>query len=166
MSSLVNIYRGESRDAEGRSLEEILKWDDDEMEEVDNFVQWIFPLPEPSRLNPHAPLLDEKDIAKFQADPVLRGNMRKSFKRILSFLGLAMADGKVVEGPNFSLGVPEVWAAPNHNWLRIARILRSLTLLGLKTEAKAMFAWLEAIYSSRRFSITAVAFDYWQRAVR
>ena len=167
MSLLVDFYRGESRDAEGRFFEEILAWNDDEMEEVHSFVHWLFPLPEPGGFfNQNAPLLNEKDIAEFKADPVLRGNLRKSFNRILSFLGLAMADGKVVEGPTFSLRVPEVWAIPNHNWLRISRILRSLTLLGLKTEAMGMFERLDAIYSSRRFPITTETFDYWERAVR
>jgi len=59
MSLLVNFYRGESRDAEGRFLEELLAWNDDELEEVHNFVQWLFPLPEPSQFNPDAPLLSK-----------------------------------------------------------------------------------------------------------
>jgi hypothetical protein len=166
MSLLVNFYRGESRDAEGRFLEEILAWNDDDLEEVHNFVQWLFPLPEPSQFNPDAPLLINEDMAEFRADPLLRGNLRKSFERILPFLGLAIADGKVVDGPNFSLRVPEVWAIPNHNWLRISRILRSLTLLGLKTEAMALFGRLDAIYSSRKFPITAETFNYWDKAVK
>lgn len=154
--------RGFRRPIPGRDL----TWDDEELEQVHDFIQWLFPLPDPSAFNPNAPLLSEYDIARFRADPALRSNMRKSFERILSFLGLAMTeDGKVVEGPNFALRAPDVWAEPNHNWLRITRILRSLTLLGLQIEALAMFAWLEAVYSNGRFPITADTFDYWRRAV-
>lgn len=166
MSLLVHFYRGESRDGEGRFLEEILSWNDEELEEVHNFVQWLFPLPEPSRFNPDAPLLSDEDMAAFRTDALLRDNLRKSFQRILSFLGLTLADGKVVAGPNFSTRLPEVWATPNHNWLRITRILRSLTLLGLRSEAMALFEFLDTAYSSRRFPITAETFDYWEKAVR
>ena len=77
MSVLVNFYRGESRNAEGRFLEEILMWDDDEMEEVDNFVQWLLPLSGPYQISSDTPLLDEMDIAKFPADPVLRWQLAK-----------------------------------------------------------------------------------------
>jgi hypothetical protein len=57
MSLLVDLYRGRAVDTEGRSLKDVLSWPDDELEVVHDFVQWLFPLPEPSRFNPDAPLL-------------------------------------------------------------------------------------------------------------
>jgi hypothetical protein len=71
----------------------------------------------------------------------------------------------VIEGPEFSNRVAEVWAAPNHNWLRITRVLRSLCTLGLETEARQLYERLDIIYSSRRFPITADTFEYWTDAV-
>ena len=64
-----------------------------------------------------------------------------------------------------SRGLRDVWAMPNHNWLRITRILRSLTLLGMKTQADALFARLDAMYTSRKFPISADTFRYWTEAV-
>ena len=102
MSRLLDFYRGQATDAEGRLLKEIWTWDDDDLEAVHDFIQWLFPLPEPSQFNPDAPLLTEEDIDAFKNDPILRANVMKSFERILAFLGFSLAeDGKVVEGDNF-----------------------------------------------------------------
>ncbi len=166
MSRLIDFYRGQAPDTEGRRLEAIWTWDEDRLEAVHDFIQWLFPLTEASQFNPDAPLLTAEDIAAFQADPRLRENLRKSFERMLAFFGLALAEGgNVVEGPNFAARVPDVWAVPNHNWLRITRILHSLTLLGLAPLANAFFDRLEAMYSSRRFPISDETFRYWSEAV-
>jgi hypothetical protein len=166
MSRLFDFYRGEATDCEGRSLKEILAWDDDDLEAVHDFIQWIFPMPEPSQFNSDAPLLTEADIAAFKSDTVLQRNLLKSFDRILRFLGLTKtSNGKVVEGNNFSARIPDVWAMPNHNWLRISRILRSLTLLGMESQAVALYERLADYFTSRRFPIPANTFRYWTEAV-
>lgn len=166
-SRLIDFYHGEGTDAEGRRLDEILAWDDDALEEVHDFIQWLFPLPEPSRFNPDAPLLGAEDVAAFRQDPALRANLRRSFERILPFLGLTeTAEGEVVKGPNFAARAPEVWARPNHNWLRITRILRSLRLLGLEAESRALYRRLEDFHTRREFPIGADTFRYWAGAVR
>ncbi|HEX5269118.1 MAG TPA: opioid growth factor receptor-related protein [Gemmataceae bacterium] len=166
MSQLVEFYRGTGTDCEGRRLDEILKWGDGRLEAVHDFIQWLFPLPEPSRFNPDAPLLTEEDVAAFRRDPALRANLRRSFECILTFLGLAeTAGGEVVEGPTFSSRAGDVWDYPNHNWLRITRILRSLSLLGLGDEARALYRRLEDFHARRRFPIGDDTFQYWSDAV-
>jgi hypothetical protein len=166
VSRLTDFYRCETTDIEGRRIEEIWGWSDDELEVVHDFAQWLFPLPEPSVYNPDAPLLTDDDIATFRHDPVLQANVRKSLDRILTFLGLAMTGSRVVEGPNFAERARDVWQEPNHNWLRVTRILRSLMLLGLENDALALFEWLDATYGSRRFPITAETFRYWAGVVK
>jgi hypothetical protein len=167
MSRLVEFYRGQAPDSEGRKLETVWEWDDDSLEEVHDFIQWLFPLPEPSNFNPDAPLLSEQDIREFRGDPALQARLRRSFERLMRFLGLAVTkEGKVVEGGNFAARAPEVWGSPNHNWLRITRILRSLTLLGLEAEARAFFDRLDAMYRGKKFPIPADTFGYWSRAVQ
>jgi hypothetical protein len=83
MSRLLDFYRGLETDTQGRLLEDILAWPDDDLEAVHDFIQWLFPLPEPSQFNPDAPLLTEIDIAAFKSDPLLQANLMKSFERIL-----------------------------------------------------------------------------------
>jgi hypothetical protein len=75
-------------------------------------------------------------------------------------------DGSIGECPNFKARAADVWTMPNHNWLRITRILRSLTLLGLEREAQALYACLSDFYRTRRFPIPASTFRYWTGAVR
>jgi hypothetical protein len=165
VSRLLDFYRGHGADIEGRTLKEILAWDDDSLEEVHDFIQWLFPLPEPSQFNPDAPLLTDNDIINFKGDPQLQANLLKSFDRILGFLGFALEDGNVVEGENFSDRIPDVWAIPNHNWLRITRVLRSMTLLGLERQAKALYERLSFYYTRRRFPIPESTFQYWTEAL-
>jgi hypothetical protein len=166
MSRLVEFYRGAATDTEGRRLEEVWGWDDDSLEAVHDFIQWLFPLPEPSNFNPDAPLLTAADVAAFRADALLRSRLRRSFERFLSFLGLTIDEGgRVAEGPNFVARVRDAWAYPNHNWLRVSRVLRSLTLLGLEAEARALYDWLSAAYQGRRFPIPTDTFGYWSAAV-
>jgi len=166
MSQLLDFYRGIGSDGAGRTLSKILVWPDDELEQVHNFIQWLFPLPEPSQYNPNAPLLTHEEIAAFRREPLLRQNLRRSFERILAFLGLAIDAEGVAEGPNFDARRGDVWDFPNHNWLRITRILRSLRLLGLEAEVRALFCWLEKMYLRRRFPITEETIAYWTAAVQ
>ena len=166
MSQLLNFYRGKSTDSEGRLLKDIWTWNDDELESVHDYIQWLFPLSALSRFNPDAPLLTGNDIAAFKVEPLLQANLLMSFKRILTFLGFEMTtDGKIVEADNFHERIADIWAIPNHNWLRISRILRSLTVLGLKAPAHAFYDKLRSYYDSRRFPIPTNTFAYWTDAV-
>jgi hypothetical protein len=166
MSQLVDFYRGAGTDSEGRRLAEIWGWDDDDLEAVHDFIQWLFPLPEPSQFNPDAPLLSDEDIQVFRAEQLLQANLARSFERILAFLGLTWtAEGKVAEAENFAVRARDVWAVPNHNWLRVTRILRSLTLLGQPEKARAFYGWLADLYRSGRAPIPANPFRYWTTAV-
>ena len=167
MPRLLDFYRGQGTDAEGRFLKDIWTWKDDDLEAVHDFIQWLFPLPEPSQFNPGAPLLNEKDFQSFKSEPILQANLMKSFERILTFVGFSLAkDGNVVEGDKFRTRIPEVWARPNHNWLRISRILRSLTLLGMEVQAQALYDRLREYFRSGRFPIPANTFRYWTDALK
>ena len=168
MSRLVDFYRGQATDTERRHLEDIWTWDDEELEFVHDYIQWLFPLPDASAFNPDAPILTgDDDIAEFAADPQLRANLAKSFERLLRFFGLTLdASGAVIEADNFASRSADIWEAPNHNWLRMTRILRSLTLLGLSSSALAFFVKLREFRQGTRFRITPDTFLHWKNAVR
>ena len=72
MSRVVDFYLGTRPDTEGRFLKDLWSWSDRDLEEVHDFIQWLFPLPEPSQFNPDAPLLTAEDIAAFKRQ--LRGD--------------------------------------------------------------------------------------------
>lgn len=166
MSGLLSFYRGQGTDTAGRSLAQIWSWSDDDYESVHDFIQWLFPLPERSQFNSDAPLLTDEDIVAFKSDPGLAANLTKSFARILGFLGLCQAEnGRIIEGDNFADRIPDVWGRRNHNWLRISRILRSLTLLGMESQARALHERLNEYFRNQKFPISADTFQYWNEAV-
>ena len=65
---VLRFFSGEGTDSRGRPLGQILNWSDDELERTHDFIQWLFPLVEPSGFNVHAPVLDDRTIQKFLAE--------------------------------------------------------------------------------------------------
>lgn len=140
-SDLLNFYRGEGKDAAGRSIAEIWAWDGRRLEMVHDFIQWLFPLPEASRFNPEAPLLSAADIAAFRTDPGLRARVRRSLDLMLAFYGLSRGECAIRRQPDFATAVH--WLEPlNHNHLRLTRIMLFLRHVGLDAEAEALLACL------------------------
>ncbi|MEN6604083.1 MAG: opioid growth factor receptor-related protein [Bryobacteraceae bacterium] len=165
---LLEFYSGRGRDDRGRLLREILAWPDDTLEDVHDYIQWLFPLTEPSAFNPRAPLLDQAAIREFRRSDDLRRAVTASFERMLRFYGFEMApdlECEIHRAPNFAERARE-WLYPmNHNHLRITRILKCLRLVGLEAQAAAFFAALEKLYNEDpRPGITAETFRYWREA--
>jgi hypothetical protein len=163
MSRLTDFYQGTATDTQGRTLADIWAFSDSDLEMTHDFIQWLFPLRERSRFNPDAPVLTDEDIAAFRADPHLRANLLQSFDVFLAFLGLRYEEGRVVEAPDFELK-KDVFAAPDHNWLRITRVLSSTRLLGLEGPSQALFRFLEEYRASGQSGITPDTFRYWEQA--
>lgn len=163
MSQLVAFYQGTANDSEGRSLADYWSFSDGQMESRHDFIQWMFPLEEPSQFNPDAPILTRADREAFQGDPALRANLLKSFDRFLGFLGLTREGDRVVPAPDFEA---KRWRLnePNHNWLRITRVLASLRLLGLTNESRSFHQGLEGLIADGRARITADTRAYWKNA--
>ena len=108
-------------------------------------------------------MLTAADIAEFRTDPTLGANLLRSLEVFLAFLGLRFEGGKVAEAPDFA-GRPQVWRSPNHNWLRITRVLTSLRLLGHEDASRAFFDFLKDYRDGGRSGITADSFRYWEKA--
>lgn len=144
-SPLLAFYAGEGCDAAGRSITDIWGWDHRRLEMVHDFIQWLFPLPEPSRFNPDAPLLTPTDAAAFRGDPQLQDRVRRSLDLMLDFLDLRREGARVVRGPAFAAGAVH-WLEPlNHNHLRLTRIMLFLRHAGLAAEADGLHTCLEDI---------------------
>src|SRR5258708_21130806 len=141
-TGILDFYSGAAPDDRGRLLSEIQGWPDDRLEVVHNYIQGLFPLPEPSPVNPAAPLLNAATIREFHARPELREHLRASFLRMLRFYGLELREGLVTRAANFAERSPN-WLWPgNHNHLSITRILRCLRLAGTGCEAPALLPLL------------------------
>jgi hypothetical protein len=163
MSRLTEFYRGTAPDTAGRTLEQIQGFSDQRLEAVHDFIQWMFPLRERSQFNPSAPLLTDADVAEFRSDPRLKQNLLRSFEVFLAFLGLTLDDGIVTRAEDFD-AKSDVWKFPNHNWLRITRVLASTRILGLESSSLALFGFLRTLKDSRDSGITDDTFAYWAGA--
>ena len=165
---LVAFYREGAPDDDGRTLAEILAWDDDRLEAVHDFIQWLFPLPEPSGANPHAPILDPTTIRIFHSSIAMQDRLRQSFQRMMRFYGfrqISTSAGIAIERtPDFAARAQN-WLWPmNHNHLRLTRILRSTLLLGLGAESKALFNALNALYREYPDRIPSRTHAFWSSA--
>ena len=136
-SAILEFARG-GTDHRGRTRESILARDDCWLEATHDFIQWLFPLPEPSRYNPQAPILRATDIAAFREDATLRAGLLHATRRMLQFYGF--------EPPWRWPAAEAGWISPgNHNFLRISRILRCLALLGCEAQAAGFLQKLERL---------------------
>ena len=169
---IIGFYSGAEPDHRGRYLHEIQEWPDDQLEAVHDFIQWLFPLPEPSGFNAAAPILNRESMQEFRKRPELQQNLRVSFLRTMKFYGMDVDFGEQIKvtRTRYFAAKATVWVSPgNHNHLRITRILRCLNCLGLEAEARAFFECLSEIYESEqsqpRPAISNETILYWRRAV-
>lgn len=136
--AVVAFYSG-GRDAGGRTLDHILAWDDERLEAVHDYVQWVFPTRQPSGVNPIAPLVTAETIRAFAADPALRARLRAALDRMLAFFGLRRHGTRIdIDDAHFAARSPTWLHAGNHNHLRLTRIIDSLATLGLVDDARAL----------------------------
>jgi opioid growth factor receptor-like protein len=167
VDSVVDFYSG-GRDSEQRTLDEILGWDDGRLEDVHDYIQWLFPSRQPSAVNPFAPLVTDDTVRAFERNPRLRDRLRRAFERMLRFYGLQTADGRVEIDPSAFLARSRVWLTPgNHNHLRLTRIMDSLSTLGLRAEAVALQRCLieDVASESGQGRISPRTIDFWLGAV-
>ena len=168
-SPVVRFYRGDGHDARGRRFEDILTWDDRQLEAVHDYIQWLFPLDEPSRFNWQAPLVTATDREAFRDDPRLRANLRRAFERMLLFYGLRLErsgdEVRVARSEAWTVRSQE-WLHPgNHNVLRLTRMMKSLTLLGVPELGRALYEGLVSDPDVTE-AVTRETLGYWSTAIR
>lgn len=165
MSKIVDFYQLLGTDTEGDTLIDMWHWSDEELEFCHSFIQWWFPLKEPSNFNPDAPILSEEDITCFKNSDVMRTRLITSTYCFLEFMGLDWdKDYKVIKGDNWDAKI-DMWKHINHNWLRVTRMLTSLRTLGCEDVAKNIFAFLEYLHKEEKL-VSENSFDYWQKAMQ
>lgn len=135
---VVAFYSG-GVDSERRTIAEVLEWDDDRLEAVHDYIQWVFPTRQPSGVNPFAPLISDDTVRTFASDAALRERLRGALRRMLAFYGLITRGSRIeIDDTRFPARA-RVWLHPgNHNHLRLTRIMDSLATLGLREEALAL----------------------------
>lgn len=111
-TDLLGFLRGTGTDLNSRSLEEILAWDDDRMEKVHDYIQWIFPTNEASRRHLGAPMLSPQMQRKARGDAQILDLLRQSFLRFCGFLGLELAGGPAAVAAGAPTAADDAAVAP------------------------------------------------------
>ena len=167
----------QAKDYKGRTLSEILSWDDAKLESCHDYIQVLFPLPEPEPHNRSAPLINLETMECFRYLPYLRDQMRKAVVRMLEFYGFSfvgLANGK----EEIAITCPwtfndRAWLRDSdHNHQRITRILRCLRILGLFIEAQLFYKKLRNLAQSlkrtprpKHLCISDRSVELWMRAM-
>lgn len=164
---LLAFYQGQGPDHRGRSLAWILQQDDAWLEATHDYIQWLFPLNEPSGVLPDAPLVDADTARRFREDAGLQQQVREALARMLRFLGLRLDEGTLRPADNWPQRKTEWFTWNTHNSLRITRMLKSLVLLGLREEAEALASGLQRLCDTEPdCGVSAISRRFWQETVR
>lgn len=166
MSDLLLFYYGSHPDHRGRLLAEILRQDDFWLEITHDYIQWIFPLTQVSAANRYAPLLDGPTIKAFRSDALLQSHLRAAVGRFVRFLGLEFDGTTLRTAANWNERRHDWFDAQTHNSLRITRMLKCMTLLGLEDEARALFAGMLCLCQNQSAcGIPDSSLAFWRLAV-
>jgi len=110
---IVGFLEGKLPDHRGRTLAMLLQQTDHQAETTHDYIQWLFPLDEPSRSVNGAPVLTELEIDEIRQSSLAQANLAESARWFLGFLERN-----------------DHWITKyNHNHLRITRVIKSLRLL-------------------------------------
>ena len=121
---------------------------DDWLENNHNYIQWCFPLDEPSKNVKSAPVLTQSDI-----------------NEIRNFEPCRMAIMILLDRMKLFYQTNDYWICGyNHNHLRITRIIKSVRLLVGDDVANEFKDWLFYHLGERAAEIDANAVDFWRDA--
>jgi hypothetical protein len=80
-----------------RTLEQTLAWDDAMLEGTHDYVQWWFPLAEPSAYNSHAPVASCAEFEELGGDERVMGGLERAMHRMLRFYGLRLEPSGLIK---------------------------------------------------------------------
>ena len=110
---ILDFLCGRQSDLLGRNIHDMWSYSDKQIEETHDFIQFLFPLNEPSKSSFHGFHLTEDDVCKIIESLEAKTNIIQSSDWFIGFLE---------RNTNWQQGY-------NHNQLRITRVIKCLRLL-------------------------------------
>lgn len=145
---IVGFLEGKTPDHRGRILAMILQQTDHQAETTHDYIQWLFPLDEPSRSVMGAPVLNELDIEDIRQSELAQQNLVKSASWFLGFLERN-----------------DHWITKyDHNHLRITRVIKSLRLLASNEAADEFRDKMLRLAGDKLNLIDQKAWGFWTNA--
>jgi hypothetical protein len=146
---VLEFLKGKGKDDSGRSIDDVLAFDDASLERNHDFIQWLFPLPEPSRAQPSSPVLTTDEIKAIRASTEAQTSLDRATRRMIDFYQQN-----------------DHWLRyHDHNHLRISRIIRSLALLQSTAAAQEFLSVVELRVEGTGNRVNSESRAYWRRAL-
>lgn len=159
---LVDFYRGNGKDIEGRTLQNLWDLSLENKESYHNYIQWLFPNKVASAFNGRAPALTDALIQEMKTDEI-KANLRISLNHMLVFYGLKWDNDKIVKADTFAERSKVWFKAGDHNHLRLTRILKCLDIFELKDEKTALFNCLKALKEESPDKVAPTTWTFWEK---
>jgi hypothetical protein len=156
---VIDFFCGVSKDSAGRTIEHILNFDEFDIENYHDFIQWIFPTAEKSLYNSNAPIISDNFKNILSVNPVAVCNFCKTCRLFIGFIGFDCEGNTIKIKENSTM----FYDRPQHNLLRITRVLNSLNQLGKTSCSKKLFSALENIYTKYPNKISNTSFTFWKQ---
>ena len=145
---IIGFLEGKIPDHRGRLLSMLWKQTDDDAENNHDYIQWMFPLDEPSQAVNGAPVLNDFDIDEIRQNQMAINNLEESVRWFLGFLERN-----------------DHWIAKyDHNHLRITRAIKSLRLLTSDLVADAFRDKVTELAGYNLSLVDQKARDFWASA--
>jgi hypothetical protein len=137
----VKFYKHQIPTMSGYWLKDIWEWDKVTLEKKHDYIQSLFPSSTPGMAKAY--LLTPQAVQAFKTDPKLQRNVLQSLIVMLNFYGLQIT----IDGTDTVRIAPikqvvnrvTVGLYATHNYLRIARMLKFLRLIGQDYLAQLLF---------------------------
>lgn len=137
-------------DNRGRLAGDVLLLPDEQLEQIHDYIQWLFPLPTRSAAQPDAPVLTEAEIDAIRADPRAAATLKQAEERMLRFY--RQTNGWLT--------------GHDHNHLRITRIIRSLKLLVGPDAAQRFHRTILSLHEAGGAPANARSLQFWTEAAQ
>tara|TARA_B100000959_G_scaffold257797_1_gene292187 strand:- start:58 stop:495 length:438 start_codon:yes stop_codon:yes gene_type:complete len=145
---MLNFLEDNERDVYKRYLKDIWIMSDEQIEDTDNFIQWVFPLNERSIEVPKSPILTNEEIISIKKSETAQKNIKKSTEWFLEFLTRN-----------------SYWICQtNHNHLRITRAIKSLRLIHSNEEAEKFKNSIMNLINGNEKKINLTTLEYWKNS--
>ena len=145
---IVGFLEGKTPDHRGRMLSMLWKQNDDHAENNHDYIQWMFPLEEPSQAVNGAPVLNDFDIDEIRENQLAIENLEESASWFLEFL--ERNDHWII--------------SYNHIHLRITRAIKSLRLLTSDQAANEFRDKVISLAGNKLNLVDQKARDFWASA--
>jgi hypothetical protein len=139
---------GAGLDSRGRSVEDVLRFSNRQLEDIHDYIQWLFPLPTRSAAQPSAPVLTAAESAAISSDARARSALLQARDRMTRFYR---------ETDEWLTGY-------DHNHLRITRIIQSLRMLVSSEAARDFHDTILALHQAAGAPVNNRSLQYWQQA--